>query len=131
MGVGVAKYRLEADVQPTLRQFMRKSALLYFHSPCFDGIISAVIASDFLEVHCHWMFERFCAVDYSERDNWLSHSLGERCAVVDFIYHPQATFWADHHSTTFLSADAKRDFTRRRQGRTLFYNDRLGSCSTL
>ena len=110
---------------------MRKNAFLYFHSPCFDGIISAVVASDFLENHCRWVFERYCAVDYSLRDIWLSHSLGKRCAVVDFIYHPQATFWADHHTTTFLNADTKRDFTRRRRGRTLFYDDRLGSCSKL
>ena len=110
---------------------MRKGAFLYFHSPCFDGIISAVVASDFLEVQCRWVFERFCPIDYSQRDTWLSHRLGKRSAVVDFIYHPQATFWADHHSTTFLSADMKRDFMRRRRGRTLFYDDRLGSCSKL
>jgi hypothetical protein len=112
-------------------KLMRKSAFLYFHSPCFDGIISAVVASDFLEIQYRWVFERFCAVDYSQRDIWLSRSLGKRCAVVDFIYHPQATFWADHHPTTFLSGDAKCDFVRRRRGRNLFYNDRLGSCSKL
>jgi hypothetical protein len=105
--------------------------LLWFHSPCFDGIISAVLASDFLEVQGRWVFDRFCAVDYGRRDNWLSQDLGAPCAVVDFLYHPQAAFWADHHSTTFLTADAKRDFDRRRQSGTLFYNDRLGSCSVL
>ncbi len=110
---------------------MAKSALLYFHSPCFDGIVSAVIASDFLEAHYRWNFERFCAVDYNDRACWLSRELHSPCAVVDFIYHPQATFWADHHSTTFLTADAKRDYDRRRNAPTIFYNDRMGSCSKL
>lgn len=110
---------------------MQKSASLYFHSPCFDGIVSSVIASDFLEVQFRWVIERFYAVDYNDRAEWLSRSLQDTCAVVDFIYHPRATFWADHHSTTFLSADAKRDYDRRRRSRTIFYNDRLGSCSKL
>lgn len=114
-----------------LIRLMGKSARLYFHSPCFDGIVSAVVASDFLEVRRSWVFECYCAVDYGQRTNWLSRSLGKECAVVDFIYHPQATFWADHHSTTFLSATERRDFIHRRHGRTLFYDARLGSCSML
>ncbi len=110
---------------------MHKSAVLYFHSPCFDGIVSAAIASDFLEGQCRWSFERYCAVDYSQRASWLSRSLEKRSAVVDFIYHPQAAFWADHHSTTFLNAEVEADFYRRREGHALFYDGRFGSCANL
>src|SRR5271154_4827632 len=48
---------------------MSRGAWMYFHSPCFDGIISAVIASDFLESRAGWKFERFRPVDYNIKAN--------------------------------------------------------------
>src|SRR5206468_3131423 len=48
----------------------------------------------------------------------------------DFLYHPQATFWADHHSTTFLSAEAERDFVRRGSP-YLIYDDGADACAQL
>ena len=104
---------------------------LYFHSPCFDGIISCVIASDFLETSARWEFERFCPVDYNARPLWLSSTLHTPCAVVDFLYHPQAAFWADHHPTTFLTEEARCDFEKRRNEAPLLYSDRFGSCAKL
>jgi hypothetical protein len=110
---------------------MNKGASLYFHSPCFDGIVSAVVVSDFLESSQGWSFERFSPVDYDYRLDWLTAELHRPCAVVDFLYHPQATFWADHHSTTFVTPEAKKDFEQRTDCRWLYFNDRLGSCALL
>ena len=104
-----------------------QSAWLYFHSPCFDGIVSCVIASDFLERYGGWRFERFYAIDYAMRANWLSQTLHSCSAIVDFLYHPQAAFWADHHSTTFVTQAAKRDFDARQNKSWMFYDSQHGS----
>ena len=50
---------------------------------------------------------------------------------MDFLYHPQAEFWADHHRTAFLSAAAKEDFDRRKQEFRLFFDPRASSCASL
>jgi len=49
---------------------------------------------------------------------------------VDFLYHPQAEFWADHHLTTFLNEDSRKHFEGR-QGPNLVYDERAGSCAGL
>src|SRR5437867_9299784 len=83
-------------------RYMRREGTLYLHFPCFDGLVSAVLASDFLEQN-GWKFNRrFCPVNYHLRPTWISSHLRPPCAVVDFLYHSDAQFWADHHSTTFL-----------------------------
>ena len=106
------------------------AATLYFHSPCFDGIVSAVLTWDFAEAVLKWRIRELQPVNYQRRSSWLSERLTEPCAVVDFLYHPQATFWADHHSTTFLTAEAERDFARRR-GPYLIYDDAADACAKL
>ncbi len=110
---------------------MARSADLYFHSPCFDGIVSGVLAWEFLESVRGWKVERFRPVDYSSRGKWLKATLHTPSAVVDFLYHPQAQFWADHHVTTFLTKGARKHFDRRRGDLCLSYNDRIGSCALL
>jgi len=109
---------------------MEERASLYFHSPCFDGIASSVLTWDFLEVVEHWKIERLVPVNYELRDTWLSANLPSPSAVVDFLYHPQAKFWADHHQTTFLSDRARLSFKRRRDP-WLIYNEKAGSCAAL
>lgn len=107
------------------------SATLYFHYPCFDGLVSAVLAWEFLERHESWRIVNFCPVDYKLRESWLSNKLNKPCAIVDFLYHPDADFWADHHQTTMLTEEAKADFLRRKQNGSLFYDGRARSCSSL
>jgi hypothetical protein len=103
---------------------------LYFHAACFDGIVSSVMTADFLENRQGWTLNQMIPASYDARSGWLSHDLLTPCAVVDFLYHPQAVFWADHHGTTFLNEEAKRDFERRR-GSWLVYDDHSGSCACL
>src|SRR5947208_1941179 len=111
-------------------QAMRTPAHLYFHSPCFDGITSAVLAWDFLETNQDWTLEQLHSVNYDLRASWLSTELQTPCAVVDFLYHPQAQFWADHHLTTFLTEEAESDYERRKSS-WLTYAPRSGSCASL
>ena len=109
---------------------MGSGAHLYFHSPCFDGIVSCVLAWDFLETSQGWSVEKIHSVNYDAKASWLSTRLNTKSAVVDFLYHPDAQFWADHHGTTFLTEEAKRNFERRRS-RWLVYDERSGSCALL
>ena len=103
---------------------------IYFHAPCFDGLVSAGLTWDFLEQTQDWSVPLLPAVNYDLRDNWLASNLARPCAVVDFLYHPQADFWADHHLTTFLTDAVREDF-KRRQGPAIVYDDQAGSCAIL
>jgi hypothetical protein len=49
---------------------------------------------------------------------------------VDFLYHPGAQFWADHHSTTFLTEASRRDFETKQDERHI-YDPNAGSCAAL
>ena len=108
---------------------MQDQATLYLHFPCFDGLISAVLASDLLEQQ-GWSFKRFRQVNYHLRARWASERLDPHSAVVDFLYHPDAQFWADHHSTTFLFDRLRLDYERRRNP-SLLYDSSASSCSLL
>lgn len=103
---------------------------LYFHSPCFDGIVSAAIASDYLEQIKGFPQTQLHAVNYDLRDEWLGTNLIRPAAIVDFLYHPGADFWADHHPTAFLNDDTRRDYERAR-GPDIFYDRSASSCAVL
>jgi hypothetical protein len=103
---------------------------IYFHSPCFDGIASAVIAWDFLEKTEGWVGPLLLPVNYGERTSWLQVPLEHPSAVVDFLYHPSAHLWADHHGTTFLTDASRHDFTTKRDPRFV-YDATAGSCAML
>jgi len=109
---------------------MVRGASLYFHSPCFDGIASSVLTLDFLETSQNWRFEKLCAVNYDSRIDWLSSKRRKPFAVVDFLYHPDADFWADHHQTSFLKPSLKQHFEEQ-NNRYHIYNSKSGSCAKL
>jgi hypothetical protein len=103
---------------------------LYFHSPCFDGIVSCLLAWEFLEQNQGWTVERLLPVNYDLKEQWLGKKLDGPAAVVDFPYHPSAVFWADHHPTAFLTPQAEHNF-RGRNNAFLLYDSRADSCSAL
>lgn len=103
---------------------------IYFHSPCFDGIASAVLIADFLQAR-GWPELRFRAVNYDRRAVWLTKPLARPAAVVDFLYHPDAAFWADHHGTTFLTDTARADFAAKRRDPAFVYDAAADSCAGL
>ncbi len=109
---------------------MMAAGSLYFHSPCFDGIVSAVLAWDFLGAHQGWSDPALHAVNYDLRESWLSAPLTQPAAVVDFLYHPDASFWADHHQTAFLTEVVRQHFEARRSPE-LAYDESSDSCAGL
>jgi hypothetical protein len=87
---------------------------IYFHRACFDGVASATMATWLFESSkCEHVFD-FEPVDYSMRAGWERKDLGQESCVVDFLYHPKADFWWDHHATTFISAEGRDSYQRRR-----------------
>ena len=115
----------------------KKKAALYLHFPCFDGVASAVIAADFLTATRGWNAWDLEPVNYSEAEHWLERRLATRSAVVDFLYHPAAQFWADHHATTFLNESACESYELYESyethvgERTLLYDRGSPSCAKL
>jgi hypothetical protein len=109
---------------------MVRGACLYFHSPCFDGITSSVLTLDFLETSQSWTFSELCPVNYERRNSWLSQKLCKTSAVVDFLYHPAAEFWADHHQTSFLTPELEKRFYGQKSPFQI-YDSKSGSCAML
>jgi hypothetical protein len=112
-------------------QRIEAGATLYFHSPCFDGLMSCVLASVFLERNQRWNIARFCPVNYHYRDSWLAMDLETPSAIVDFLYHPQARFWADHHGTTFVTEEARQQFELHKNNSLLLFDNDARSCASL
>src|ERR1041385_5827378 len=108
-----------------------KNATLYFHYPCFDGIVSAALAWEFLEQRKDWSVDELCPVNYTVRNGWLASELKHPVAIVDFLYHPSADFWADHHATSMLTKEAEADYQRRKESFPLYFNEQAGSCASL
>ncbi len=103
---------------------------LCFHSPCFDGVVSAAIASTYLEQNRGYTHVALQPVNYHLKPQWLATDFPHPFAVVDFLYHPAATFWADHHPTTFVSDEARKDFESR-PSPDRFYDSKASSCAIL
>ena len=110
---------------------MKAGFHLYFHSPCFDGIVSCLLTQDFLEAKRGSTVEKLIPVNYDLKSSWLSDPLKSPAAVVDFLYHPQAELWADHHLTTFLTTEVEQHFEERKGSSLIFYEDTAGSCAGL
>ena len=106
---------------------------VYLHYPCFDGLVSAAIAWDFLESSQGWRPGAICPVNYGfdQRAKWLTTALPPQSVVVDFLYHPDAFFWADHHATTFLNEGTRLDYERHKHERWLLYDSKATSCAKL
>ena len=103
---------------------------VYFHSPCFDGVASAVLATDFLQSKGDDGGTRFEPVNYDLKSVWLSRTLPPQAAVVDFLYHPSAQFWADHHATSLLTSEARAHFEARKDNHFV-YDPSASSCAGL
>ncbi len=103
---------------------------LYFHAPCFDGVVCAVLAADYAEMYDDSIAWDYRAVSYELKPRWLATRLPPRSVVVDFLYHPDAWLWADHHATSFATEDVQRVFESRREP-LHFYDPCADSCAGL
>jgi hypothetical protein len=101
---------------------------IYFHRD-FDGICSAAVFSTFarLAISASTKFE-FVAVDYEMKKTWADQRLPKPSAIVDFLYHPDAEWWFDHHQTTFVRKDWELDY---RADERHFWRTAYRSCPRL
>jgi hypothetical protein len=93
---------------------------IYFHND-FDGRASAATVLAFLRSRGDDI-EHFVPVDFDLEHQWLkdgffkSHTLFKGrhnpAIIVDFLYHPGATMWFDHHPTSIKRADWRKKFKR-------------------
>lgn len=96
---------------------------IYFHND-FDGRASAAVMLAFLRGRGDDI-EHFTPVNYYLLPEWLdenffdNHKLfkGKRnpAIVVDFLYHPKAAWWFEHHPTTFKKESWKKKFKADKQ----------------
>lgn len=107
-----------------------ESASIYLHFPCFDGVVSGVLAILFLGKLRGWRFDSIHGVNYELQANWSETRLSPHSCVVDFLYHPEAEFWCDHHPTTFLNSNLRADFASRQEPLHI-YDDKSQSSARL
>lgn len=97
------KTATESKMNDAFPSYDAEKDTIVYHAPCFDGLISTVVARDYLENSRGWEISNFIPVKYNLPETWLDEPLpGRNAAIVDFLYHPKAKFWVDHHGTTFL-----------------------------
>lgn len=109
---------------------MANDLTIYLHFPCFDGVISAVLAAEFLAQKQGSKASDVVPLGYAEREDWITRSLPRHAAVVDYLYHPDADFWADHHSTTFATQEW-RTLWQYRPSIFSVYDPKAHSCAAL
>jgi hypothetical protein len=107
---------------------MHRNLTIYLHFPCFDGIVSAVLAGEYLQRKHALAFGQAVPVNYDERAAWPTRRLEQPAAVVDFLYHPEAGFWADHHQTAFLTPALEAEF-HQADPATHLYDPQAASCA--
>lgn len=84
---------------------------VFFHRD-FDGICSAAVFLAYakLQFLLPQSNVELVPVDYNINEKWASEPLPKPSAVVDFLYHPDADWWFDHHHTTFARQDWEFSF---------------------
>ncbi len=101
---------------------------IYFHRD-FDGVVSAALV---LKVCTE---QKPSTVDLEPVDYglpWVGQRLTQPCAVVDFLYHPDATFFWDHHSSPFPVEQWASHYERRKKLRdSVWWDASFPSCSSL
>jgi len=86
---------------------------VYIHKGCFDGVTSGALVLGFLRELHDAARPDIVPIDYSEASEWLDQALPENASVVDFLYHPSATYWWDHHGDPFRHASWREEYERR------------------
>ncbi len=79
--------------------------LLCFHHD-YDGLVAAAMV-----VAASPLVGKLESVQYGLDLNWLSRRLHYSTGIVDFLYHPAAVLWIDHHATSFTNDDLQQAFT--------------------
>jgi hypothetical protein len=102
---------------------------IYFHKD-FDGVVAAAL---FLRINEASQLIgadsiSFYPVDYDIKKAWLKSDLKKPNVVIDFLYHPKADWWFDHHVSTFLNDTHKAKY---HNSEKQFWDINFSSCATL
>lgn len=83
---------------------------IYFHDD-FDGTASAVVFLDFFKKRGDELVS-FNPINYAPglKKNWADFKFKTPFILVDFMYHPKAAWWFDHHETSFINSDWKKKY---------------------
>jgi oligoribonuclease NrnB/cAMP/cGMP phosphodiesterase (DHH superfamily) len=83
---------------------------LYFHED-FDGVAAGAVLLNFFIGRGDNMVS-FTPMNYSPelKKKWASFKFKEPFVIVDFLYHPRAAWWFDHHPTSFIKAAWRETF---------------------
>ncbi len=95
---------------------------LYYHRD-FDGTVSAAMLISVCKKPL-----RLYPVDYHLKRMWASKRLEKRAAIVDFLFHPDAILWIDHHADPFVVPSWK---SKAAHSRFHVWDTRAPSCPPL
>jgi oligoribonuclease NrnB/cAMP/cGMP phosphodiesterase (DHH superfamily) len=107
-------------------QIKQKEYNIYFHND-FDGYSSAAIIFDFLDQN-NLKVKSLNPIDYNYKNNWENMNFKPNPIIVDFLYHPKAYFWFDHHKTTFIKKEWGKKFKKNKYH---YFNTNYASCAHL
>ena len=90
-----------------------------------DGVVAAAILLGYSDSSV-----KLTPVDYHMKSTWKDFKIEKPGAVVDFLFHPDAEIWIDHHPSPFLIADWERDFLEKEIPNHV-WNPKAKSCPEL
>ncbi len=84
---------------------------VYFHDD-FDGMVSGLVMFDFMKSRGDGIAS-FNPINFTPnlKNNWAKFKFKEPFILLDFMYHPKAAWWFDHHETSFINQDWKEKYT--------------------
>jgi len=94
-----------------------------------DGVASACLMSEVLEAAGHEVHP--VPIGYAARNAWLKDPGDGSFAVCDFLYHPRAVAWADHHPTAFERPADEAHWRGRVDTGWFWYDPSARSCAAL
>ncbi len=102
---------------------------IYFHKD-FDGLVAAALFLRINELSQLIGADSVTlkSVDYDIKENWLKTNLQKPNVVIDFLYHPKADWWFDHHVSTFLNSRHKEQYSNSDKQ---FWDASYPSCAAL
>jgi len=77
---------------------------LYFHHD-YDGVVAAAM----IQANVTHKLE-LQSIQYQPSLNWVEKYIEAGTGIVDFLYHPDAALWIDHHPTTFSNPSVQEKF---------------------
>lgn len=99
---------------------------LYFHND-FDGHASAAVFLNFLKKRGDDA-SSINPVDHEIKAEWPKLNPKDDFAVFDFYFHPRATYFFDHHRTTFIKEVWRKKF---KESSTYYLKPEYPSCCGL